>query len=168
MRICGWEKCSNSIEHLAKQARYCSTSCTDKARYARNGSRVRERVARYYAANRELVQARAAEWRRRHPDLCAQYQTAYRARRQDAPGDGVEAIDWLTILDWAEHRCIYCGDPLTEATMEHVVPLSRGGAHDVTNVGPACVECNCSKKDRLPAEWRPEWVAPWWIEYPVV
>lgn len=171
-RICSWEKCSNSIEHKAKQARYCSVSCTDKARYARSGDVDRARMAKYYAANSDKIKAKTKEWRELHPDLVAAYKRNHVARQFDAPGDGVSALDWMAVMDWAHYTCIYCrvalGVAESAVTMEHVVPLNRGGAHDVSNVGPACKSCNSSKQDRLPAEWLPKWVAPWWIEYPVV
>jgi hypothetical protein len=37
--------------------------------------------------------------------------------------------------------------------MDHLWPLSRGGAHEPGNVVPACHSCNASKRDRLLWEW---------------
>ena len=44
-------------------------------------------------------------------------------------------------------QCAYYGDPLVagQTHFDHVIPLSRGGASDVTNLVPACAECNLSK-----------------------
>lgn len=52
------------------------------------------------------------------------------------------------------HRCCYCGGrfPTSELNLEHVVPRSRGGRTDWTNVVTACVPCNVRKGDRLPEE----------------
>jgi 5-methylcytosine-specific restriction enzyme A len=52
-------------------------------------------------------------------------------------------------------RCHYCQDtfPPTEMTMDHVVPLSRGGRTVKSNVVPSCKECNNQKKYMLPLEW---------------
>jgi 5-methylcytosine-specific restriction endonuclease McrA len=178
-RTCSWRECSVSLAGKARQARYCSTKCTDKARYERDREKVITRTQRYYQANRAKVSARhaarrdqiaeyMAAWRARNPELVRQHNQKRRALLADAPGDGVTALDWLAILEWAEHRCIYCYQSMATVHMEHVVPLSQGGAHDITNVGPACRFCNLSKKDRSVDEWLPGWVAPWWIEYPVV
>ncbi len=51
-------------------------------------------------------------------------------------------------------RCVYCGRPA--ATIDHVVPRSRGGAHEWENVVSACSRCNHVKADRVIAElgWR--------------
>ena len=51
-------------------------------------------------------------------------------------------------------RCYYCQTPLAAATvsMDHVVPLSRGGKSTKGNVVPSCKECNNRKKYLTPAE----------------
>jgi 5-methylcytosine-specific restriction endonuclease McrA len=33
-------------------------------------------------------------------------------------------------------------------TRDHIVPLSRGGSNDWSNLQPACRECNSAKRDR--------------------
>lgn len=51
--------------------------------------------------------------------------------------------------------CHYCGHrfPPKELTMDHVVPLVRGGKTVKSNVVPCCKECNSKKKHMLPLEW---------------
>ncbi len=51
--------------------------------------------------------------------------------------------------------CHYCGGkfPPAELTMDHLVPLVRGGKSSRGNVVPACKECNNKKKHMLPLEW---------------
>ena len=55
----------------------------------------------------------------------------------------------------AHGQCHYCGcsTPPRELTMDHVVPIVRGGASERGNVVPCCKECNSRKKDLLPLEW---------------
>ena len=52
--------------------------------------------------------------------------------------------------------CYYCGRKVgrTELTMDHVVPLSRGGRSTKGNLVPACKDCNNRKKYLLPIEWK--------------
>jgi len=52
------------------------------------------------------------------------------------------------------YRCAYCGSKFgtSDLNLEHVVPRSRGGRTDWTNVVTACVRCNVRKGDRLPEE----------------
>jgi 5-methylcytosine-specific restriction enzyme A len=50
--------------------------------------------------------------------------------------------------------CAYCEKPFSAAglTMDHVVPVARGGRSVKGNVVPACKECNNKKKLMTPAE----------------
>ena len=52
-----------------------------------------------------------------------------------------------TVLQRDNHRCAYCGGGAD--TVDHVLPRSRGGRHEWTNVVAACVRCNHRKADRL-------------------
>ena len=51
--------------------------------------------------------------------------------------------------------CYYCHREVGrgQLTMEHVVPLSRGGKSKKGNIVPACKDCNNKKKSMLPLEW---------------
>ncbi|GBE00282.1 CRISPR-associated endonuclease Cas9 [bacterium BMS3Abin07] len=55
----------------------------------------------------------------------------------------------------SEGRCYYCGrnELPGELTMDHIVPVIRGGKSTKNNVVPACKECNNRKKHSLPLEW---------------
>jgi len=55
----------------------------------------------------------------------------------------------------ARGRCHYCGRAFapSELTMDHIVPLVRGGKTKKGNVVPACKACNNKKKYLLPIEW---------------
>ena len=61
---------------------------------------------------------------------------------------------------WWKRRCAkgvchYCGrsTPARALTMDHVVPLARGGRSTKGNLVPACKDCNNRKKSLLPMEW---------------
>ena len=55
----------------------------------------------------------------------------------------------------AKGVCYYCNRQVgtVNLTMDHVVPLSRGGKSKKGNIVPACKECNNKKKYLLPIEW---------------
>jgi 5-methylcytosine-specific restriction endonuclease McrA len=50
--------------------------------------------------------------------------------------------------------CAYCGGhfPELDLTVEHILPVSRGGRHEWTNVVTACRSCNTRKGSRRPEE----------------
>jgi 5-methylcytosine-specific restriction protein A len=51
--------------------------------------------------------------------------------------------------------CHYCGRhvPYKKITMDHLVPLARGGRSTKQNLVPSCKACNNLKKSMLPLEW---------------
>ena len=62
--------------------------------------------------------------------------------------------------NWWQNRiakgvCHYCEKffPPKELTLDHLVPLARGGKSTKGNCVPACKDCNNRKKNLLPLEW---------------
>ena len=51
--------------------------------------------------------------------------------------------------------CHYCGRPFSpsQLTMDHLVPLARGGKSTRSNCVPCCKACNTKKHSLLPLEW---------------
>jgi 5-methylcytosine-specific restriction endonuclease McrA len=66
----------------------------------------------------------------------------------------------LRATQWWKNRvakgiCHWCGKHFHpgELSLDHIVPLVRGGKSSRGNVVPACKECNSRKKYLLPMEW---------------
>lgn len=55
----------------------------------------------------------------------------------------------------AKGICYYCkrAVPPKELTMDHIVPVTRGGKSVKGNIVPCCKKCNTQKKYLLPSEW---------------
>jgi len=55
----------------------------------------------------------------------------------------------------ASGRCHYCGRFVgpNNLTMDHLIPLSRGGRSIRANIVPACKDCNNKKKSNFAFEW---------------
>ncbi|WP_459557414.1 HNH endonuclease [Lacunimicrobium album] len=62
---------------------------------------------------------------------------------------------WKRQLLKADPCCAYCRQQLvsSDATMDHVVPLSMGGPDARDNIVLACERCNVTKYCRTPAQW---------------
>ncbi len=65
----------------------------------------------------------------------------------------------LRLSQWWQNQlqagiCHYCGEKFSpdELTMDHIVPVARGGKSARGNVVPCCKECNNEKKYLTPAE----------------
>lgn len=59
-----------------------------------------------------------------------------------------------TLLSRDNYTCQYCGSTEHPLTIDHVLPRSRGGKTEWTNVVAACVTCNRKKGNKLPGEAR--------------
>lgn len=74
--------------------------------------------------------------------------------REKAKARALRQTQW-----WKRKRssgvCHYCGKavPPRELTMDHLVPLVRGGKSVKSNLVPCCADCNARKKYLLPLEW---------------
>lgn len=75
-------------------------------------------------------------------------------KRQKAEARRLRQTQWWKRKK-AEGICRFCRRRFkpSELTMEHVVPIVRGGKSTKGNVVPACKECNSKKKYLLPIEW---------------
>jgi 5-methylcytosine-specific restriction endonuclease McrA len=73
--------------------------------------------------------------------------------KRRAKAYGVEHAEYsrTAILRRWGHRCCYCGARATH--LDHVHPLSKGGADAEHNIVPACAKCNLSKGAKTLAEW---------------
>ena len=80
--------------------------------------------------------------------------TADEIRREKARARELRATAWWK-RRLARGRCGYCErpTPARALTMDHRVPLVRGGRSVRGNLVPACHECNAAKKYLLPMEW---------------
>jgi len=54
----------------------------------------------------------------------------------------------------ANGLCHYCGQkfPFKQLTMDHIVPIARGGTTSAGNVVPCCLECNKKKSVDTPVD----------------
>lgn len=50
--------------------------------------------------------------------------------------------------------CVYCGRRGVRLECDHVIPVSRGGGHELGNLATSCFDCNRSKRAKTPEEWR--------------
>ncbi len=117
----------------------------------------RERLRRWRALNyekdRETQRQREAAFRLANPERAReksrQSKQRWRARKRDGVGYKVAAKDLRKL--WSA-RCVACG--LTADSLDHVIPLSRGGSHGIGNLAPMCRACNSSKGAKTVTEWR--------------
>ncbi|HKZ45804.1 MAG TPA: HNH endonuclease, partial [Thermodesulfobacteriota bacterium] len=78
---------------------------------------------------------------------------------EDVKREKVKARELRNSQWWKKKRgagiCYYCGKRFRpdELTMDHIVPIIRGGKTTKGNIVPCCKGCNSKKKYMLPMEW---------------
>lgn len=134
--------------------------------------KIKENNQRYYLRHREEINARNKQWRDANPErmqairdrwykLNPEIKLLYtHNRRARIKGNGGELpIDVRRLLfDVQEGVCYLCGkllyatfnDPIT---IEHKIPISRGGINDIDNVALAHRSCNSSKNNKTAEEY---------------
>jgi 5-methylcytosine-specific restriction endonuclease McrA len=116
--------------------------CTSKLRYQQNHpDRVRETNSRYARSHPDYLKG----WRLRN---FAKW-LSYCKRRYEWKADGTLTKEqWQDTLYVFNHVCAYCLRGNVKLTMDHMIPISKGGPHAVENVVPACRPCNSRKGPR--------------------
>lgn len=67
--------------------------------------------------------------------------------------DDLTLHDVLFAFAMADGECQYCGKPTEDYQLEHIVPLSKGGANTLSNITVACPSCNQSKNNKNVLSW---------------
>lgn len=78
------------------------------------------------------------------------YKYNFRNAGKLSVGD-IQAVYEENIKEFGTLTCIYCLNPITfgNDSLEHIIPLSRGGRNDRDNLAIACLTCNKIKSFRL-------------------
>lgn len=104
-----------------------------RRRYRENRSRDRQRGRRWQVANPE---------RRR---------ISHQRRRAKKRGNGgsYTMAEWHELCRQYDNHCAYPGCETTDLTVDHVIPLAKGGSNDISNIQPLCPHHNFSKGDKI-------------------
>jgi 5-methylcytosine-specific restriction endonuclease McrA len=62
--------------------------------------------------------------------------------------------EWVNLKRKYGNKCWKCGTLETEKilTVDHIMPLSKGGTNFIINIQPLCLRCNMKKHAKLPTE----------------
>jgi 5-methylcytosine-specific restriction endonuclease McrA len=135
-------------------------ACEKKKRSCeRNRAKRLESMRRYYIAHREKLDRQNRQYRREHPE---KLQGGFRCRAATYGVVYEQGITWRAVLARDGTRCALCGsavipsghkaDPLS-ATVDHKVPMSKGGGHTWENVQLAHRRCNVRRWTMDLKEW---------------
>lgn len=132
---------------------------TDKSRrwVQANPEKNREKSKRFRDSNLERSLERTRQWRLNNPDKNRASEIAHGQKRQAqkrANGGYFSAKQFLELCTLYDHRCLCCGEEAA-LSADHIVPLSKGGSNDITNIQPLCLPCN-QRKCAKTIDYRPK------------
>lgn len=120
-----------------------------KQKWARdNGERVAAAKRDHYERNREEVISRSKKWAKSNTDKVKIAKAANRRKRRAAKRAGTgnfSVYEFKELCEKYGNRCLCCGDKEAVLEADHVVPLTKGGSDDISNIQPLCGYCNRSK-----------------------
>jgi len=139
-----WE--SYYAEHrddiLARQAKYRDEHRAEIAAYG---------IA-YHVTHREEKAIRHASWAKANSEKVRAITHRRRARTRGVGGTHT-AEDIKRQLAVQNGKCWWCNKPCADKYHEdHLIPLSRGGHNDITNIVISCPTCNLKKHNKTPDE----------------
>lgn len=120
-----------------------------------NREKTRALGRKYYADNREKERQVVRAWRVANPDKVRNYTRQYAARKLNAY---VAPVDEVSIYNQCGWVCQLCGQPVDATlkwpdpmskSLDHIVPLSKGGTHEPGSVHLAHLVCNIQKYNKL-------------------
>jgi 5-methylcytosine-specific restriction endonuclease McrA len=122
----------------------------NKNYHIQNKIQSNRRNIKYYYNNKEDSIARVKKYRQEKPASSRNYDMRRRALMRNSKTFTVtnKEIEKLYSMP-----CIYCGSK-ENITIDHIIPITRGGMHVIGNLAPACSHCNSSKNNRTITDWR--------------
>ena len=151
--------CDNEFE-VGRRKLYCSEECVNKQEELEKKKRWRFKKCKYceqwhYKYNNVYC---SKECRRKGNRLYDELRKNKRLERARKNGQFDADIDIYKLIERDGGHCYLCGDDVLFTyhyndpkypTIEHVMPIARGGTHSWDNVKVACRECNTRKSTTL-------------------
>lgn len=118
---------------------------------------------KYYATNASELKQYQVEWRQNNKEIFSGYMRQAAMRRKKADGVTTEE-QWADIVEFycPENKCLCCKKEFDnnilerKVTVDHIIPISKGGTHWPDNIQPICYSCNCSKGNYHTTDYRPD------------
>ena len=95
--------------------------------------------------NKKAYKIYNKKWSQENPNKIAVYN---HKRRMGVMGGDLTEKEWVKIKERFEFRCAICNE-LKKLTLDHIIPINKGGKHTKKNIQPLCQSCNSRKKDKI-------------------
>lgn len=130
-----------------------------------NPEKVKQNNKIWKSNNAEYAAIKNSEWRKnnhsQHLENTRKWSSNNQLRRRENElkrraiknKNGVYKISIKELRKLRNQNCLYC-EQIAEITIDHIIPIARGGSHSIGNLAPACQSCNSSKGSKTITEWK--------------
>lgn len=140
-------------DRIRSRERYPKRKEYDKEYRIKNSSKIKKTNKEYYKKNKKLIRQKQREYRKEYLKrdyVKLKYQKQNYLRRALTGDITEDQIKEIYIRD--NYNCIYCSNVL-DLTLDHIIPLKKGGPSTYDNMVVSCRSCNCSKSDKNVIDW---------------
>lgn len=111
----------------------------------------RKKGIRYPSDSPENKRIRSAVYRKRHPEIIKHKSRIDYLKRKNITGS-FSVIEWNNLIQKQNYTCNICKrvEPEIKLTVDHIIPISRGGDGYINNIQGLCRSCNSRKKNHIP------------------
>ena len=143
---------SNPKKFASKAREWRKNLSKEKAENLLHKNRIRCSIWRNSHHSKTWMREYFSKYRLKNANKLLSISRNYKSKKRNAAGYHSE-LDIFLILERQNRQCYWCDKVLTKFHMDHVVPISKNGSNDASNLVASCPHCNLSKGDRLPDEW---------------
>ena len=130
----------------------------NKEYYENNKERKKEYDKEYYENNKEHIKEYYKEYYENNPDKVFNYANKRRSIEENQ-GRGISKDQWYEMMEFFDWKCAYSGEYIGGKenrcirSIDHIIPLSKGGENEIWNCIPMHRSYNSSKFTNDMLEW---------------
>lgn len=122
----------------------------------KNKVHVAEYRKKYYEKNKEILRMNKKQYVKNNAELYRKYAQERRCRLLNAEGS-YNLKDIIEIIEGQGYKCVYCEKEIkNKYSIDHIIPLSKGGSNWPENIQLVCPSCNSRKKNKCPEKFAKE------------
>lgn len=119
----------------------------EKERYQRRKEAQKEKLKKWRSENSDRVkETQKQNFKRWYERNKSHHSFNVRKRKQSISSKNeLEPGQWEEMVRQCDNTCVFPGCTTSPVTMDHVIPLSKGGRHHISNLQPLCQHHNDKK-----------------------